>query len=327
MRSLLNDDQFRTQFAGHETFPLRYGWLKKSYDSIKSAQLKGEMDARTVFSDDAAISEFGVGKNMVTSMRHWMQATGILKVEPSSNGALSLTEIGEMMFSDKGDPYLELSASLWLLHWNIVATPARATTWYWVFNECNEASFTRDTLRLRLARRCAELAEESGGKVGRISESTLKGDVLCFIRTYAQKAAIGRQSQEDSLECPLTELGLIQTVDVGNAFQLRRGPKSSLPDEVFLYALVQFWKQLYPTRREFTVEAITHEAGSPGRAFVLDEDSVAERLERLALLTNGAVRWDESTGMRQVYCPAIGDLEPLDFIAPLYESELKEMAA
>ncbi|MEX6506046.1 DUF4007 family protein [Jiella sp. M17.18] len=321
----MSDDQFRLQFAGHETFPLRYGWLKKSYDSIKRANARGVEDARAVFADDAAISAFGVGKNMVTSMRHWMQAVGILKIEADSNGALSVTEVGDLLLGDEGDPYLELPSSLWLLHWNIVSNPARATTWYWVFNECNEASFTRDTLRLRLARRCAELAEESGGKVGRVSDSTLKGDVLCFIRTYAQKAANGRQSQEDSLECPLTELGLVQSVDVGNAFQLRRGPKPSLPDEVFLYALIQFWQQLYPTRREFTVEAITHEPGSPGRAFVLDEDSVAERLERLAPLTGGAVRWDESTGMRQVYCPSIGDLEPIDFIIPLYAS--KEMAA
>jgi len=326
----MSDEQFRLQFAGHETFPLRYGWLKKSYDAIIASQKGTEefVDARSVFARETAIALFGVGKNMVTSMRHWMQATGVLEADPNISNALRVSEVGHLIFGS-GDPYLEYPASLWLLHWNLVSVPDKATTWYWIFNECNEATFTRDSVRTRLARRCTELVEDTDGRAGRVSEATLKGDVLCFVRTYAQKASAGQQSQEDSLECPLTELGLLQPVDIGNAFQLRRGPKPSLPDEVFLYALLRFWQQHFPTRREFTVEAITHEPGSPGRAFVMDEDSVAERLERLAGLTGGSVRWDESTGMRQVYCSSISELDPTSYLHRFYQERnaLSERAA
>lgn len=323
-RSLLDDSRFRLQFAGHETFPLRYGWLKKSYDAVVEALASGDPDLRSIFTDDAAIAYFGVGKNMVTAMRHWSLASGILQVsnddDLGSSGGHQPTELGRLIFEDEGDPYLERSASLWLLHWHLAATPGRATTWYWAFNELNEPTFTRDLLRARLARRCDELREDGRLKNSRISESTLKSDVLCFIRTYATKADAGRATQEDNLECPLTELGLVQPVDVGAAFQFRRGPKSTLPDEVFLYGLLCFWKKLYPTRREFTVEAVAHEPGSPGRVFLLDEETVAERLARLADLTRGAVRWDESTGMRQVYAPDITKLDPLRYIAPLYRN-------
>ncbi len=320
-RSLLDDSRFRLQFAGHETFPLRYGWLKKSYDAVIAAE-RGELDLRSIFTDESAIAYFGVGKNMVTSMRHWSLASGVLQIanddELGSSGNYTPTTLGRLLFEDAGDPYLERPASLWLLHWHLAATPGRASTWYWAFNELNEPTFTRDLLRLRLSRRCDELRKDGRLKNSRISESTLKSDVLCFIRTYSTKGDAGRATQEDNLECPLTELGLVQPVDVGAAFQFRRGPKSTLPDEVFLFGLLRFWQKLYSTRREFTVEAITHEPGSPGRVFLLDEETVAERLARLADLTRGAVRWDESTGMRQVYAPDLMKLDPLSYITPLY---------
>jgi hypothetical protein len=330
-RSLLDDGRFRLQFAGHETFPLRYGWLKKSFDAVAAAEAAGQTDTRSIFTDDAAIANFGVGKNMVTSMRHWSLASGILQISndddlSSSGGQLQPTALGRLLFGESGDPYLERPASLWLLQWHLAATPGRATTWYWAFNELNEPTFTRDVVRTRLGRRCDELRDDGRLKTSRITESTLKSDVLCFIRTYAVKSD-GRSTQEDALECPLTELGLVQSVDIGSAFQFRRGPKSTLPDEVFLYGLLRFWRGLYPTRREFTVEAVTHEPGSPGRVFLLDEETVAERLARLSDLTRGAVRWDESTGMRQVYAADVMTLNPLAFVERLYRRTRPETKA
>ena len=37
VRSPLFDDNYRHQFSGHETFPLRYGWLKKAFDATAEA--------------------------------------------------------------------------------------------------------------------------------------------------------------------------------------------------------------------------------------------------------------------------------------------------
>ena len=111
----------------------------------------------------------------------------------------------------------------------------------------------------------------------------------------------------------MSELGLLQPVGVGNAFRFRRGPKPTLPNEVFVHALLSFWQGLYPTRREFSVEAITHEPGGPGRVFLMDEESIAERLAAADDLTQGAIRWDESTGMRQVYANNLEAIDPSIF--------------
>ena len=62
------DDEYTPRFTGHETFHLRYGWLKKAYDAVKLSD-SGEI-AENIFRDKSAISHFGVGKNMVAAIRH-----------------------------------------------------------------------------------------------------------------------------------------------------------------------------------------------------------------------------------------------------------------
>ena len=50
-------------FSGHESFALRYLWLKKGYDALA--------DNPEFFQRDDAMVILGVGKNMVRSIRHW----------------------------------------------------------------------------------------------------------------------------------------------------------------------------------------------------------------------------------------------------------------
>jgi len=48
-------------FSGHESFPLRYGWLKKCVDAVAE-------DAVFFARDDAMVA-LGVGKNMVRAVK------------------------------------------------------------------------------------------------------------------------------------------------------------------------------------------------------------------------------------------------------------------
>jgi hypothetical protein len=317
-RSLLDDDQYKLQFAGHETFPLRYGWLNKAYGQVARVVESEHGDTNSIFTDESAISLFGVGKNMVVSMRHWALAAGVIQIKEGDGGArLVPTSFGKLLL-EESDPYLEHPASLWLIHWHLAARPGRATTWYWAFNELNEPSIDRELLTDHLSRRIAALRESGRMKESRIADTTIRRDIECFVRTYLARPISGRAVQEDNLESPLSELNLLQPLGVGSAFRFRRGPKPTLPDAVFLFGLLAFWRQLYPTRREFSVEAITHEPGSPGRVFLLDEESVAERLAAAADLTAGAIRWDESTGMRQVYAHDLESIDALGLLRPTY---------
>ena len=329
-RSLLDIADARLQFAGHETFPLRYGWLKKAYDAVSKEIVEGSQPG-TIFNDDASISLFGVGRNMVISIRHWALATDVLAAEdrPGERAArIAKGRVGDLLFGEGADPYLEHPGSLWLLHWMLASKPGRATVWHWAFNEFHEPSFDRELMRRRLQRRCEELSE--AGRLGKdrtIADITIRRDIECLIRTYVASSTGARRAPEDSIESPLAELNLIQKAGVGEIYRFRRGPKASLPDEVFLFALIDFWISNFPGRRSFSVDFLTFERGSPGQVFLLDEEAVAERLVRLDDLTEGALRWDESSGMRQLYAHDLESLDMWETLRSLYRRDMVGAAA
>lgn len=325
MRSLLDRPEARLQFAGHETFPCRYGWLKKSFDAVRAFEGKNIEDILAVFNPNHAIADFGVGKNMVASMRHWAIACGVLDatIKGGRIEALSTSKLGRLIF-ESGDPYLELPGSIWLLHWRLAALPGRATTWYYAFSEFNDAIFTRDMLATRLMGRVDELRDSGRLAGSRIARATVGRDADCFVRTYVSRTS-KKDISEDGLESPFAELGLVTPLG-GGALQFRRGPKPSLPDEAFALALVEFWQSQFPTRGTLSIETVAHEPGSPGRVFLMDEESLSERLERIADVTSGALAWDEGAGLRQVSARVeVGAVDPLRLVDGLY-SKLAEAA-
>jgi hypothetical protein len=60
LRGPLADPDFKGQFSGHETFPLRHLWLRKAHDAVKNAAQ--DPAPRALFGEDDAIVRFGVGK-------------------------------------------------------------------------------------------------------------------------------------------------------------------------------------------------------------------------------------------------------------------------
>jgi hypothetical protein len=137
-----------------------------------------------------------------------------------------------------------------------------------------------------------------------------------------------RAGQEDSLESPLTELGLIKAIGKHDGFRFVRGPKPNLGDGVFVYALIDFWSRHSPKSATLSFEAIAHEPGSPGRVFLFDENDVVDRLSVLDGLTDGVLRWSETAGLKQVV--RSGELAPeraLEWVEMDYISSDRSEAA
>ncbi len=295
-------------FSGHETFVFRYTWLKKAADAVKA-------DPR-VFGQDNAIVTLGVGKNMVRSIRHWGLATGILVEEAKSRGtAINVSPFGEFLFggaeSNGADPFLEDPNTLWLLHWFLISSSERSTTWQWAFNRIPSNEFTREGLLQIIEDEVRHL------NLTMPSESTLKRDVEVFIRTYLSSRGGRTAAIEDSLDCPLTELNLIEEVSGTNLFKIRRGPKSTLSNRVFAYCLLQFWETVAPDMKSLAFSEIAYSRNSPGTVFKLDENSLIERLEMLEIATGGALGYTEGAGLKQVYRQ--GDCDGLSWLSSHYE--------
>ncbi len=262
-------------------------WLKKAFDCAHSDWTI----PKSAFTDEDAIALFGVGKNMVASIKHWALACEIMREE---NGTFRVTEIARDIFRDDGlDPYSESPCTAWFVHWQLAGRGSRSTTWFWLFNHVLSPTFTRDDLHGPLA----EFASSIDAK-RKLSPSTLSRDIETCLRSYAPRAA--GTSPEDFAEPMLGELGLISE-ERKSHFAFRRGPKATLPDGLFAYALIDHWDRAAKGVTTMSFESIAYGEGSPGRVFKLDEDSVAERLFALDDLTGGALSWTYSAGLRQVH--------------------------
>ena len=318
MRGKLKQKDYRPQFSGHETFPMRYGWLKKAFDTVSARE--EEPRNKSIFSGEDAIAHFGVGKNMVLSIRHWAYATGIL-CDASDTASIQTTDLGKYLFGKEGaDPYMEHSATLWMMHWYLCSRPKK-TTWFWCFNHYPNHTFER----AKLAQELKKLTKEYGWAP--TSDVTLKHDVACFIRTYVPQTFSRKRGHEDALESPLVELGLIKSLGKQDGFRFVRGSKPTLGNGVFCYALIDFWKSYSPSSATLSFEAIAHEPGSPGRNFLLDEDDVYERLSEMEKITGGVLQWSETAGLRQmVRKDTLEALAILDFLNPDYASAASSKA-
>lgn len=275
-------------FSGHETFPFRYAWLKKGLDGITRQP--------EIFGREDAIVTLGVGKNMVRSIRHWCLATQILEdgaLLPNRTRQLLPSELGRALFLEPGyDKYLEDEGTLWLLHWHLTTNARRATTWYWAFNLMREPEFTRESLMEGLKRVGQERMWTQ------VSENTLKSDVNCFLRTYVTGRRGPTSTAEESLDCPLTNLGLL--LNVGDRYRFNTEPKESLPPAIFVYALLHCWEERHRYQETLSLREIVYGEGSPGRIFRLDDDTVLGYLDTLTEITQGRLTFSDTVMIRQV---------------------------
>lgn len=292
-------------FSGHETFPLRQMWLKKAFDQA----INGGLIRKTVFTDENAISEFGVGKNMVASIRHWALACGLMY---ETSDEFRVGSLAREIFQDGGlDPYAESPSTAWLAHWQLAGYCFRSTTWYWLFNHVTAPSFTRQELEEPLASYARVLNPKH-----RLSASTISRDLETCLRSYAPRAA--GSSPEDFAEPLLGELGLLQEPHKGQ-YTFRRGPKTSLHDGIFAYALVDFWDREAEGQSSLAFETIAYAEGSPGRVFKLDEESIAQRLITLSDFTGRKLEWTDSAGLRQVHRKQMSKEEIKNLIRRAYD--------
>lgn len=290
LRTRLDDDEYRPRLSGHETFPLRYGWLKKAFDAAVEEQRCGTQ----LFSAESAIARFGVGKNMVSSIRHWAVSAQIL-LEDDGSRSLRPSPLGTLLFDETCglDPWMENASSSWLVHWN-VSGHERLTTWFWAFSLYPAITFEREAL----VRGVKEFADRRGWS--RASLATIKRDVACLVRTYSASHLSGTPLLEDAIESPLSELGLVRPTGARDGFRFARGPKPSMRPGVFGYAVNDYWSRCFPSSSTLSFEALAHGPGSPGRVFLLGENDVVEMLLRLEDTTDGAYRWSETAGLRQL---------------------------
>lgn len=275
------------RFSGHESFACRYAWLPKAYRAISR-------NASIFFDEEEAMVQMGIGKNMVRSLRFWIDAMEVAR--PDGNKAHILTDFAHQVLGPEGfDPYLEDERTLWLLHWNVSSRTPGLFAWRYMLGEWPYPEFTRSEALDAFKRQSAKLGFKH-------SDVTLGQHLDVFIHTY-YAARKGKVAIEDSLDGPLVGLGLLvlsgekrgESGRWENVFSFRREPKSDITPKLFEYCVVDFWNRHAPQDNTLSLRMLTTMPSSPGQVFKLTEDDVRQRLEDTSILdANAAFRYQPS---------------------------------
>ena len=302
------------KFSGHESFACRYAWLPKAAAGLKKNP--------SIFSDeDEAMIEFGVGKNMVRSMRFWVWATGIAS---PAKGGMQLTDFGRSLLLGRRalDPYLEDNQTLWLLHWKLathINEPIFA--WDFLFNYWQHPEITPSH-----AIRSFEARADSLGR--KLSRATLKQHFEVFLHTYVPTQTSKQSLLEDNLDSPFVEIQLLEKtskrhVPNGNGetrtepvYRFQRRRKSEIGIALFLYCLNEFWSLRLPDEQTSSLSELAHGYLSPGQVFKMPEGEIRERLDDLEEYSRGAFGFQDSANLQQVQRKE--HLDGLDLLREVY---------
>ena len=298
------------RFSGHESFPCRYAWLPKAVAALQQNP--------QIFSEEReAISELGVGKNMVRAIRFWIVVMGIAEV---IDHQLVVTPFGKALLGSEGlDRFLEDRRTLWLLHWMLLShenDPLFA--WDYLFNRWGHPDMTRTEV-LRVFEQEAKRMERT------LSRTTLEQHFDVFLHTYVTSNARRAESREDNLDSPFVDLELIEVIGerrVGKTgrsepvYAFRREPKPDITPELFVFCLLDYWSKRQVNESTLTFRDVSTNVGSIGQVFKLSEPDIRERLERLEKQSNGLLVYQESASVQRIVCPNRRMIRQLDLLLP-----------
>ena len=216
-------------FAAHESFHIRQGWLRKG--------LRGIEEHPDLFSREDATDVLGVGRNMVSAIRYWLQATGLTSVKTETADGKRTSRFDQTEFARllmKHDPFIEDEGSLWFIHYELATNLAQSTTWSWFFNRFGVRHFTQDMFLAHLQR----FVDAQGKR--KISSHSLEKDFRCFVRTYSRSSdRVGHLSPEENFDCPLSSLNLLEYLPRTKSYRTLTPDEGGLPELLVAYALMR----------------------------------------------------------------------------------------
>ena len=256
-------------FSGHESFPCRQFWLKKGYDLVKQ---------RKSFNDEAIV-ELGVGRNMVSAVKHWLRAFNILSEDEK------LTKIANKIFANNGwDPFLEDEGTLWLLHYLFVAN-GYASIGEIIFNELRKErpKFTQEHFINYVLR-----------EKGNYNENTLKRDFMAFKGSYLSN---NTKDLEENYTGILIELNLLTETkkDKETFYHIPTQDRANIPAEIILTCILM--NDEYGDSISFDSLFTGH--NSIGMVFALTEDGLFTKLNEIAD-KNAKIIYSDSAGIREL---------------------------
>ena len=266
-----------SSFKGSQSFVLRDGWIQKAII---------EMDNHpgiNVFSKKDGVIYLGVGSNMVTAIKYWLDSAHIIKEGPKR--LPELDELGSLI--KEYDQYLESSLSWNLIHINLVRNPQSAPLFWYLFNKLGpNESFTKESF-------CEDAADFFVNKKdeNNHNQQYIEDDFSVLVRSYIHS---GKSDPEDNMDCPLSSLGLLQQTGRG---QYR---KTQVDLENIDIRVIYYLTKLAVGKKDsIPFEDLVVQEYGPCKVFNLDRNTL---MSLFMLLDNaGFVKVVRSAGLNTIY--------------------------
>lgn len=257
------------RYGGHQTFPIREGWLSKALSQLNTDP--------TVFARGCAADSLGVGSNMANSIEHWIVATGLAEKLPRVETTRDkikyrLTWLGELVW--KFDPYFTLDETWWLLHINLINTSEHAATWNWFFNYFPDRRFDKVHFVSRLK------TWEKQQQLRSPADNTIERDANCFLSTYARSVPKDSKDPEEDYGCPFQELRLMSFLRSSGSYEVHRHGRDLRP-EVLLYSILRCSGDPDTKRFDISFSQLSKNESGPLQAFVLGTEDLFESILHL----------------------------------------------
>ncbi|WP_369228431.1 DUF4007 family protein (plasmid) [Streptomyces sp. R39] len=259
--------------ARHGSYPPRYGWLVKTHLAV--------LDNPHVFATPRAIVELGAGKSAVASMRFWSSAFKLTAEIPhapgTANDVVPTAKSRWLLDEDGADPYLEQDASLYLLHWWLLAPPCLVPAWYYAFCLSPFGRLKPDLLTAGMLRAAA-----AANWKRQPTAATLHRDIGCMIRMYTRSAHDQpRVTLEDLADRPFSALGMM-SADPDGTVHLSHMAGDRTPTAVVAYACLEYASRSVPGPGIISLDRLLSDAAGPGRVLRLTPRALRRALQAAA---------------------------------------------
>ena len=294
----------KVRLKGNESFNFREGWLRKGIRCVN--------EFPDLFSRDDVMEQLGVGSKMVKSIKYWLLASGLCceKIERNAHRLYLSEEFGTII--DQYDKYFDDISSLFFIHYKIVSNETMCMVWNLFFNEYSGEDFSKEDMISSCSERLKRRMEEGAS----FSESLLEDDCASVIKMYLPSTNL--DDPEDSLSCPLGELGLLQKSSEKKGAYIKSAPsKNSLDKLIVLYVILC---NLSENRNSVSIDDLLLAPNNIGRVFNLNRTMINEYLDQLRAADYITI--NRTAGLDMVYLNE--RMEPSD-VMKLYYKTVQEM--
>lgn len=255
-------------FAKHQTFSFRDNWIPIALQHFSMN------DEGLYFSDILSKREgkytLGLGTNMVSSLKYWLDVMGFTSDYKKAKGMV-LSGFGELV--KEFDSYLEESFTLQIMHYHLVSSLEKATSWYFFFNEYRPLKFSPESFLLKIKQWIGLNYPESS-----YQDSTFVKDINCLIQMYSNRES--KKSPEEGNFCPFNNLGFLE-IQGKKSYKFLHQSAETIHPLAVLYSIVDRMEQEEIENGQIDILTILNRDSHAGKIFRLTSYELLPLLNRI----------------------------------------------